>query len=194
MIIAVNWKEEAWKKNQGFNGIRARDLRDTGAMLYQLSYEATRCERGQFYWVHISREEWNEVRYTWNNSYLYCGSRWKWRMIIQLKPEEAWKKSGLQRDSNTEQREGRRNVFDLQLIWFLSVKIIYRHVIAICHQDFLFFEVSPVVAFLFLPLFFSAFSFERLYLRTAGLEEHLIPSMKLFKWRNFMASIQWTPL
>ena len=35
-----NWKEEAWKKNQGFNGIRTRDLRDTGAMLYQLSYEA----------------------------------------------------------------------------------------------------------------------------------------------------------
>ena len=31
------------KKNQGFNGIRTRDLRDTGAMLYQLSYEATRC-------------------------------------------------------------------------------------------------------------------------------------------------------
>ena len=29
-----NWKEEAWK-NQGFNGIRTRDLRDTGAMLYQ---------------------------------------------------------------------------------------------------------------------------------------------------------------
>ena len=31
-----NWKEEAWK-NQGFNGIRTRNLRDTGAMLYQLS-------------------------------------------------------------------------------------------------------------------------------------------------------------
>ena len=42
-----NWKE-AWKKNQGFNGIRTRDLRDTGAMLYQLSYEATHWERGQF--------------------------------------------------------------------------------------------------------------------------------------------------
>ena len=42
-----NWKEEAWK-NQGFNGIRTRDLRDTGAMLYQLSYEATCWERGQF--------------------------------------------------------------------------------------------------------------------------------------------------
>ena len=33
-----NWKEEAWK-SQSFNGIRTRDLRDTGAMLYQLSYE-----------------------------------------------------------------------------------------------------------------------------------------------------------
>ena len=42
-----NWKEEAGK-NQGFDGIRTRDLRDTGAMLYQLSYEATHWERGQF--------------------------------------------------------------------------------------------------------------------------------------------------
>ena len=43
-----NWTEEAWKKDQGFNGIRTRDLRDIGAMLYQLSYEATHWERGQF--------------------------------------------------------------------------------------------------------------------------------------------------
>ena len=48
-----NWKEEAWKKKkkkktQGFNGIRTLDLRDTGAMLYQLSYEATHWEQGQF--------------------------------------------------------------------------------------------------------------------------------------------------
>ena len=42
-----NWKDKAWKKNQGFNGIRTRDLRETGAMLYQLSYEATHWERGQ---------------------------------------------------------------------------------------------------------------------------------------------------
>ena len=42
-----NRKEEAWK-NLGFNGIRTRDLRDTGAMLYQLSYEAIHWERGQF--------------------------------------------------------------------------------------------------------------------------------------------------
>ena len=40
-----NWKEEAWK-NQGFNGIRTRDLRVTGALLYQLSYEATHWEWG----------------------------------------------------------------------------------------------------------------------------------------------------
>ena len=42
-----NWKEEAIG-NQGFNGIRTFDLRDTSAMLYQLSYEATHWERGQF--------------------------------------------------------------------------------------------------------------------------------------------------
>ena len=34
-----NWKEEAWKKKSGFNGIRTRDLRVAGALLYQLSYE-----------------------------------------------------------------------------------------------------------------------------------------------------------
>ena len=42
-----NWKEEA-SKNQGFNGIPTCDLRVTGALLYQLSYEATRWERDQF--------------------------------------------------------------------------------------------------------------------------------------------------
>ena len=45
------------EKNQGFDGIRTRDLRDTGAMLYQLSYEATHCERGQLNEFISSREE-----------------------------------------------------------------------------------------------------------------------------------------
>ena len=80
-----NWKEEAWK-NQGFNGIRTRNLRDTGAMLYQLSYEATRWERGQF--IILSSYlpvQWNdEVFFIWNNSYLYCSCRWKWRVIIAV--------------------------------------------------------------------------------------------------------------
>ena len=48
-----------------------------------------------------------DVKFIWNNSYLNCGCRWKWRMIIAVnfpvwaiankKPE---KKSGLIRDSN----------------------------------------------------------------------------------------------
>ena len=42
-----NWKEEASKKKQDFNGIQTRDLRDIGAMLYQLSYETTHWERGE---------------------------------------------------------------------------------------------------------------------------------------------------
>ena len=55
------WKEEPWK-NQGFNGIWTRDLCDTGAILYQLSYEATHWERGQFIEFISSRAvEWCEV-------------------------------------------------------------------------------------------------------------------------------------
>ena len=38
-----NWKEAY----QGFNGIRSRELRDTGAMIDQLSCEATHWEPGQ---------------------------------------------------------------------------------------------------------------------------------------------------
>ena len=56
-----NWKEEAWK-NQGFNGIRTRDLRVTGALLYQLSYEATHWEGGQFIeFISPLRREKNEL-------------------------------------------------------------------------------------------------------------------------------------
>ena len=42
-----NWKKKP-EKNHGFNGIRTRDLRVAGALLYQLSYEATHWEPGQF--------------------------------------------------------------------------------------------------------------------------------------------------
>ena len=51
-----SWKEEAGK-NQGFNGIRTRDLRDTGAMLFQLGYEATHWERGHLSEFISSRDE-----------------------------------------------------------------------------------------------------------------------------------------
>ena len=63
-----NWKEEAWKKNQGFNGIRTRDLRVVGALLYQLSYEATHWERGQF--IEFISPVRSEMMWSiWNNSY-----------------------------------------------------------------------------------------------------------------------------
>ena len=75
MIIAVNFqfkqleRRSQEKKYQGFNGIRTRDLRVAGALLYQLSYEATHWER-----VHISREEWNDVNYIWKLTSLpMCG-------------------------------------------------------------------------------------------------------------------------
>ena len=70
-----NWKEEAWK-NQGFNGIRTRDLRVAGALLYQLSYEATHWERGQF--IEFMSPVRSEMMWSiWNNSYLNCGCSWK---------------------------------------------------------------------------------------------------------------------
>ena len=60
-----NWKEVAWKKkkkNEGFNGIRTGDLCDTGAMIYQLSYEATHWERGQFIeFIFFRAVKWCEV-------------------------------------------------------------------------------------------------------------------------------------
>ena len=46
--------KKAQKKVWGFNGIRTHELRDTGAMLYQLSYEA-----GQV-WVQFIPVIWRE--------------------------------------------------------------------------------------------------------------------------------------
>ena len=75
-LRALDWmpigKKKPEKKNQGFNGIRTRDLRDTGAMLYQLSYEATHWERGQFIEFISSRAvKWREVLYL-SNWKIYC--------------------------------------------------------------------------------------------------------------------------
>ena len=27
--------------------------------------------------------QWSDVKFIWNNSYLYCGCRWKWRVIVE---------------------------------------------------------------------------------------------------------------
>ena len=40
MIRRYDWENKAWKKNSGLNGIQTHDLSDTGAVLYQLSYQA----------------------------------------------------------------------------------------------------------------------------------------------------------
>ena len=54
MIIAVNFptnkqlERRSLKKIRASTGFETRNLRDTGAMLYQLSYEATHWEQGQF--------------------------------------------------------------------------------------------------------------------------------------------------
>ena len=67
-----NWKEELLNY-QGFNGIRTRDLRDTGAMLHQLRCEATHWERGQFVEFLSCREvKWCEIHMKF---ILYCGCR-----------------------------------------------------------------------------------------------------------------------
>ena len=42
-----NWKENALK-NQGFNRFKPVTSANTGMMLYQVSYEATHWERGQY--------------------------------------------------------------------------------------------------------------------------------------------------
>ena len=84
LIFQFKQLERRSLKNQVFNGIRTRDLRDTGAMLYQLSYKATDWERGQFIEFISSRAVKLSDVYIWNNSYLYCGCRWKWRMIIAV--------------------------------------------------------------------------------------------------------------
>ena len=83
------------EKNQGFNGIRTRDLRVAGALLYQLSYEATHWERGQFI-EFISPVRSKMMWSIWNNSFLNCGCRWKWRMIIAVNLSN-WKEEATRR-------------------------------------------------------------------------------------------------
>ena len=100
-----NWKEEAWKKS----GLQ----RDSNPWPPRIP---VRCSTNWAMKPHIGSEvnllssyflvQWNDVKYIWNNSYLNCGCRWRWKMIVavnfQFKQLErrSLKKSGLQRDSN----------------------------------------------------------------------------------------------
>ena len=41
VLIYATWVAKIEKKHSGLNGIRTHDIFDTGAVLYQLSYQAT---------------------------------------------------------------------------------------------------------------------------------------------------------
>ena len=79
-----NWKEEAWKKKSGLQ--RDSNPWPPCCRCVALPTELWSHTLGarSIYWVHISHEEWNDVKYIWNNSFLNCDCRWKWRMIIAV--------------------------------------------------------------------------------------------------------------
>ena len=75
-----NWKVEAWKKIRASTGFEPM----TSAI-------PVRCSTNWAMKPHIGSKvnllssflpvQWTHVKYIWNNSYLYCGMRWKWRVI-----------------------------------------------------------------------------------------------------------------
>ena len=99
-------RKEAWKKIQDFNGVWTRDLAINGAMLYQLSYEATDVGSSSIVgsYVPVKKMSVNDI---WNKSYKNCGNEMKmkkwssqWTQFMQL-GKKAWKKNpGLQRGLN----------------------------------------------------------------------------------------------
>ena len=85
-----NWKEEAWKY-QGFNRIRTRDLRDTGAMLDQRSCEATHRKLDLFFWLHISpcsEMMWNICEIHICTAVANEGKEWSSQQIFEFKQLE----------------------------------------------------------------------------------------------------------
>ena len=68
-------REEAWKKFRTSTGFEPVTSRFTGAMLYQLSYEATdvgsRSIVGSY--VPVKEMSANDI---WNKSYMNCGQKW----------------------------------------------------------------------------------------------------------------------
>ena len=73
--------------------------RDTGATLYQLSYEATDVGSRSIVGSYVHRERYVSEWCIWNKSYVNCGYEIKWRMILAVVDHnfyncvnEAWKK------------------------------------------------------------------------------------------------------
>ena len=66
-------REEAWTKIQDFNGVWIRDLGITGAMLYQLSCEATDIGSRSIECSYVPVKEMS-VNDIWNKTYMNCGN------------------------------------------------------------------------------------------------------------------------
>ena len=64
-------RKDAWKKIQDFNGVWTRDLAITGAMLYQLSYEATDVGSRSIVGSYVPVKEMS-VGDIWNKSFMNC--------------------------------------------------------------------------------------------------------------------------
>ena len=85
------------EKNSGLQRGLNPWLRDTGAMLYQLSYEATDVGSRSIVGSYVPVKEMS-VNDIWNKSYMNCGNEMKmkkwslqWMQFMQLR-KEAWKK------------------------------------------------------------------------------------------------------
>ena len=83
---------------QDFNGVWTRDLAITGAMLYQMSYEATDVGSRSIVGSYVPAKEMS-VNDIWNKSYINCGNEMKmkkwsspWTQFMQLRKEALKKK------------------------------------------------------------------------------------------------------
>ena len=86
-------RKEAWKKNLGLQRGLNPWPRDTGAMLYQLSYEATDVGSRSIVGSYVPMKEMS-VDDIWNKSYMNCGNEMKmkkwssqWTQFMQLRKE-----------------------------------------------------------------------------------------------------------
>ena len=75
-------RKEAWKKIQDFNEVWTCDLAITGAMLYQLSYEATDVGSRSIVGLYVSVKEMSvkmiyEINHIWT-----AEMKWKWKVEL----------------------------------------------------------------------------------------------------------------
>ena len=93
-------RKEAWKKNSGLQRVWTRDLAITGAMLYQLSYEATDVGSRSIVGSYVNDIWTAEMKWKWRNDRRSERNLCNW----VKRPE---KNSGLQRGLNPWPRDYR---------------------------------------------------------------------------------------